>query len=315
MTNPTAIDINYINERALSDASAFVEECEDAYSATVSRTARTIADNLRDSSIVLLAGPSGSGKTTTAKRLDDDLTLLGINTHTISLDDYFLSPRLDSGPKTPNGAPDFESPECIDWTLLNAHFTALERGETVEIPHFSFSMQGRDPNKAKQLRLGRDEIAIFEGIHALSTRVTDVHPRAFRLFISAASDFTSDDRIVFQKEWTRLVRRAIRDSLFRGADALMTLGMWADVRRGEELYITPFKDSAHMQLNTTIPYEICAMRDLALDVFGKHTNAAAQLPDLLGILDALPSFAPIDATLVPPHSILREFFGGGKYEY
>ena len=42
----------------------------------------------------------------------------------------------------------------------------------------------------------------------------------------------------------RLTRRAVRDYNFRGTEVAQTLEMWANVRRGEKLYISPFKNKA-----------------------------------------------------------------------
>ncbi|MDR2615451.1 MAG: nucleoside kinase, partial [Oscillospiraceae bacterium] len=253
-----------INGRIRADAPGFAEECESAFDGKIMLAAQAVAENTRRSPIVLLSGPSGSGKTTTAKRIEDALETLGIRSHSVSLDDYFLPQRENAFPRAPDGTPDFESPMCIDWPLLNEHFDVLSRGGEVILPRFSFAAQGRVAPRRGPLRLGRGEIVIFEGIHALNTLVTDTHPDAFKLYISARSD-TADDNgvIVFKGTWTRLVRRAIRDSLFRATDAPATLAMWANIRRGEKAHISPFKGSADLILDTAIAYEIPALRELA----------------------------------------------------
>ena len=45
----------------------------------------------------------------------------------------------------------------------------------------------------------------------------------------------------FKGTWMRLTRRAVRDYNFRGTGVGETMDMWANVRRGEKLYISPFK--------------------------------------------------------------------------
>ncbi|MDR0904602.1 MAG: nucleoside kinase [Oscillospiraceae bacterium] len=310
-----ALDLGYINERIRSDAEGYVEECEAEYAAKIHKAAVSIADNIRKSPLVLLSGPSGSGKTTTAKRIDDALKVLGINAHNVSLDDYFISPKTYGMPRTPEGDPDFESPDCIDWPLLNTHFDGLETQCEIHIPHFSFSLQRRVAARAEPMCLNSDEIAIFEGIHALNTRITGRHPDAFKLYISARSDTLLDGKLVFKGTWTRLVRRAIRDDLFRASDASVTLAMWANVRRGEKAYISPFKDSADLQLDTAIGYEIPAMRDLAREVFAKAPQGAERYDELTDLLASLDAYADFDTSLVPPVSMIREFIGGGIYKY
>ena len=48
----------------------------------------------------------------------------------------------------------------------------------------------------------------------------------------------------------RLARRAVRDYNFRGTGVAETLDMWANVRRGEKLYISPFKHRADITSST-----------------------------------------------------------------
>jgi uridine kinase len=310
-----AYQLGYINERLRSDAPGFVAECEAQYADKVTLAAREIADNRQRSPIVLLSGPSGSGKTTTAKRICDELGKCGLTARTVSLDDYFLSPKLMNAPRTPEGDVDFESPECIDWSLLNEHFDMLGRGEEVCIPHFSFAIQSRSVGKYTRMCLSNNEVVIFEGIHALSDRVTATHPLAYKLYISARSDIEDAGRAVFKGTWARIVRRVIRDDTFRGADALVTMSMWANVRRGEKAHISPFKNSANMRLDTLIPYEPAAMREHAERIFGGAPPRIERFDQVRAILAALPLFEDFDASLIPGESILREFIGGGKYDY
>ena len=310
-----AFDLRYINDRVRSDPVGFVAECEAGYSAKIDRAAEAIANNMRHSPLVLLSGPSGSGKTTTAKRITDALFARGIKSHNVALDDYFLSARVEGMPRTPEGEPDFESPDCIDWTLLNKHFDDLEHGLPIRVPHFSFSLQTRVAPRPEPLLLGGSEIAIFEGIHALNTRITERHPTAFKLYISARSNTMLDDKLAFKGTWTRLVRRTIRDNLFRAADASVTLGMWANVRRGEKKYISPFKNSANLQLDTAIAYEIPAMREIAKNAFLKAPTGSERYEELNALLESLDLYADFDTSLTPANSLLREFFGGGVYSY
>lgn len=308
-------ELSYINERISADAAGFVAECEAEYHDKVALAARMISENVKKSPLVLLSGPSGSGKTTTAQKVTEALSLLGIKSQSVALDHYFL-PRDEARlPVTPEGEPDFESPLCIDWALLNSHFSELDDGREVLIPYFSFVKQARDVSKAKPLRLKKDEIVIFEGIHALNSLITEQHPEAFKLYISARSDTYDGETLVFKGTWKRLVRRVIRDDLFRGADPMATISMWANVRRGEKSYISPFKDTADLKLDTSMPYEVAAMRDIATEIFSKAPNGAERYDELTWLLSSLRLFADFDSTLIPADSVLREFIGGGVYKY
>lgn len=115
---------------------------------------------------VLLSGPSGSGKTTTALKIEEELQRRGVNSHAVAMDNYFKTLNHKTAPRTPEGDIDYESPLCMDMELLDQHFTALSKGEEVIIPKFEFVRQMRNDSRGTPLRLGKNEIAIFEGIHA-----------------------------------------------------------------------------------------------------------------------------------------------------
>jgi uridine kinase len=310
-----AYSLSEINSRAASDPGEFIAACDAVYYQKIAQAADKIADNLKHSPIVLLSGPSGSGKTTTAMKIEEELTRRGIRTHTISMDNYFRTMNPKTAPRTPEGDVDYESPLCMDMELLNEHFTRLTKGEKILVPKFEFARQMRILKASKTLRLGKDEIAIFEGIHALNDDITGAHPEAFKLYISARSNIMDGDQMVFKGTWMRLMRRTVRDHLFRGTAAMETLKMWANVRRGEKLYISPFKDKADLQFDTSFPYEVSVLGGMAGDLFDAVPEGTERFEELHSIIPALEHFVKIDPALLAPDSLLREFIGGGVYEY
>ena len=80
---------------------------------------------------VAVMGPSGSGKTTTALKIEEKLEEMGIHTHTVSLDNYFLTLDPETAPRNREGEIDFESPFFLDLDLLNRHFRLLDKGEVI----------------------------------------------------------------------------------------------------------------------------------------------------------------------------------------
>ena len=78
-----------INQTLCADAVAFVRECEADYARQLTAIADYIAAHRDTCPIVLLSGPSGSGKTTTARMLEAELDRRGLETHTLSQDNYF----------------------------------------------------------------------------------------------------------------------------------------------------------------------------------------------------------------------------------
>lgn len=304
-----------LNEWSSRDPEGLIRKAGEDYSKRISDAADAICGNLPSSPIVLLSGPSGAGKTTTARRIEDELKRRGINTHTVSMDNYFNSLDLRTCPRTPEGEVDYESPKLMDISLLNEHFAALSRGEEIHVPYFMFARQKRSTSRFTPMRLGDNEVAIFEGIHALNDLITDKNPKAFTLYISADSEILYPDGSVFKPEWVRLVRRVVRDNNFRGASAEYTLSLWANVMRGEREHITPFIGKAKLRLDSSLLYELPVLRGHALPLLRAFTEDHAGYDEVDKIAPLLRELVPIASELVPPDSLLREFIGGGIYEY
>jgi uridine kinase len=231
------------------------------------------------------------------------------------MDDYFKTVDPNTSPRTPDGALDLESPLCLDMELLNKHFTMLSKGEKIFVPKYEFSRQMRVTEPSKSIRLKKDEIVVFEGIHALNDMITDVHPEAFKLYISARSNVEFNDTVVFKSTWFRLVRRMVRDYNFRGADPKYTMSMWANVRRGEKANISPFKHKANFQFDSSFPYELAVMNETATKLFQSVPDGIERSDELKQVLPALQLFGVIDEKYVAPNAMIREFIGGGIYEY
>ncbi len=310
-----AYDLHTINQAIRSDPKGFLEECDASYQAKIDAAAEQIIRNLPRSPLVLLSGPSGSGKTTTAMKIDDALEKRGVITQTISMDNYFITVSPEATPRTPEGSYDFESPLCMDMELLNAHFDALEAGRKIRIPHYDFCRQMRDTSRCTTLHLKENEVAVFEGIHALNDDIAGRHPEASKIYISARSNITDGDRLVFKGTWMRLTRRAVRDLNFRGSDISVTLAQWANVRRGEKLYISPFKHRANIVLDSSLPYEVSVMKNYALPLFEAVPAENPRRRELLDMIEAFRELETVDPSLVHPDSLIREFIGGGSYHY
>ncbi len=310
-----AYSLSQINDAVRSDPQGFVQESDEAYNRKIEAAARKIADNLSRSRIVLLSGPSGSGKTTTAKKIEEKLKEMGINSHAVAMDNYFKTVDPETAPRNREGQIDYESPFCMDMDLLNRHFAALDRGEKILIPKFEFARQMRSDIKSQPLQLGKDEIAIFEGIHALNDDIAGRHPEATKLYISARSNINEGSALRFKGTWMRLTRRAVRDYNFRGTEVTQTLDMWANVRRGEKLYISPFKNKANIVFDSSLPYEVSVMKHYAVPILRSVPEENERHSELLDLVRSFEHFEGIDPELVAKDSLLREFIGGGSYKY
>ena len=302
-----------LNEAVRSDPGAFARECDAAFAKKVENAAGRIAEHRRESRVILLSGPSGSGKTTTALKIEERLRNMGIETHTISMDDYFKTMDPETAPRNRYGEIDFESPFFLDVDILNRHFAMLDRGETIHVPKYEFARQMRSDIMSQPLRLGPDDLAIFEGIHALNDIIVGKNPHAFRLYIAARSNLVDDDgNIVFQHAWLRLCRRLVRDYQFRGCDAGFTLKLWDNVCRGEKLYISPYKENAHIMFDSSLAFEFAVLKPVVVPLLEAIPAGKYAVVD-----DMLRGFARIEAMdekYVAPDSLAREFLGGSTYD-
>ena len=285
--------LSQINAAIRSDPKGFADECDEAYTRKVESAARRIAAHRSKSHIILLSGPSGSGKTTTALKVEEALRNMGIETHTVSMDNYFNTFDPETAPRNRDGDVDYESPFCLDIDLLNRHFAMVDRGETIHIPKYEFARQMRSDTLSQPMRLGPDEMAIFEGIHARSSFV-DV-----------------DGTVVFQHPWLRLCRRIVRDFKFRGSDARFTLKLWPNVRRGEKLYISPYKEHADIMFDSSMAFSAAALKPFVVPLLEELPAGLYPVAD--DILRAYERIEPLDERYISPHSLAREFIGGSAY--
>jgi len=263
--------------------------------------------------IVLIAGPSSSGKTTFANRLSIQLRVLGFQTSIISMDDYYLN-RADA-PLDENGAKNFESPEALDIELFSSQMKSLVAGHTVKIPVYNFR-KGRRDDHSRPLSVGDKHILLIEGIHGLNPKITASIPREFkhRIYISALTSLNIDDHNRIPTTDTRLIRRIVRDRLFRGASAVETIGMWPSVRAGEEDYIFPYQESCDSMFNSGLIYELGVMKDIAKPLLEGVGRGVPEYAEALRLNKFLSYFVGIQADDIPPNSILREFIGGSCFK-
>lgn len=308
-----AYSLTRLNEQVRSDPRGFAEECDAHYARKVALAAQRIAEHRSASRIVLLSGPSGSGKTTTALKIEKQLRRMGVKTHTVSMDNYFKTLDPETAPRNRQGEIDFESPFFLDVDLLSRHFAMLDRGQTIHVPKYEFARQMRSDILSQPLHLGADELAIFEGIHALNDIIVGRNPKAFKLYISARTDLVDDGgTVVFRHEWLRLCRRIVRDNQFRGSGAESTMKLWSNVRRGEKLYISPYKENADEMFNSALAFEFAALKPAAVPLL--QALSTEKYPVVEEILQGFARIVPMDGAFVAPDSLAREFLGGSTYD-
>ena len=276
-----------------------------------------IADKIaqkRDVKMVLIAGPSSSGKTTFAQRLGLQLKINGLKPVTISVDNYFVE-RPDT-PRDENGEYDFENIEAIDLELFNNHLTALLNGETIECPEFDFSV-GTKRYKGKTMHLAKDEILVIEGIHCLNDKLTAQIPKEnkYKVYISDLTVLNMDRLNRISTTDTRLIRRIVRDFQFRNYSASHTLNSWPKVNRGERKNIFPYQETADSIFNTSLIYEIAALKNIAMPLLQEIPKDKREHAEAVRLVNILKYFESIPSEYIPANSLLKEFLGGGYFEY
>ncbi len=271
-----------------------------------------IADQIcsdKDIKIVLIAGPSSSGKTTFAERLSIQLKVNGKKTHSISLDDYFVD--REKTPKDEYGNYDFDTIDALDKDLFNEHLLSLINGKEVQIPVFNFK-KGKREFTRPATKLSKEHIIIIEGIHGLNEALTNHIPpkNKFRIYISALTQLNIDSHNRISTTDSRLIRRIVRDSRYRGHDALKTIKLWNNVRKGEEKYIFPFQENADVMFNSSLVYELAVLKKYAVELIEKITKDSEYYSERQRLIKFLSYFKTIDdEKSIPYTSILREFIG------
>lgn len=302
--------LKYINHRAECDAEAFVNDCEEHYHRQLHLVADQIAANCKRKPVVLLNGPSSSGKTTTNDRLGRILELAGIHAHMISMDDYYrTSGTYDIPFDKENGVNDLESPECMDLDLLRDHLTRLVAGEEIMVPRFDFETRTSHRNE-RPVQLHKDEIVMIEGIHAFNPVIMgDLEKHATSVYLSVASVLLTDRNVRIEPHMLRFLRRAMRDSLFRSSPVEYTLKQWNSVRRGERLYISPYRGQADLTVDTYLPYETNILMQYLSEKLQVEEKMLEQA-DLAPLSAILDKVSPIDyKPYMPEDSVLHEFIG------
>lgn len=264
--------------------------------------------------IVLIAGPSSSGKTTSTKRLAIQLMTNLIVPKMISLDDYFVNREVT--PRDETGDYDYESLHALDLERLNSDLTRLLAGEVVNIPTYSFEL-GRRVERAKPLKLDKNDVLLIEGIHGLNPELTaSINPdEVYKVYVSALTTLKIDNHNWISTSDNRLLRRIVRDNKYRRTSALDTIRRWPSVRRGEEKWIFPFSENADATFDSSLIFELGVMKNYADPILRDVPRDDEAYAEAYRLLRLLSYFEPIPADQIPTTSLLREFLGGSSFRY
>jgi len=299
-----------------------VRESDNAYEEDLATAAEMIKGRGKDLKIVIIAGPSSSGKTTTTIKLSEQLRKMGLSLVALNVDNYFFD--LELHPKDEFGDYDFETPQALDLELINDHLVCLIAGEEVWVPHYDFKTGKRHDN-ATPMQIGPNDIILIDSLHGLFPEMTQgvADERKFKLYIETLLQMKGPEGRFIRWTDLRLMRRMERDATYRAYDRRRTLEHWHYVRSSELINIIPQIKTADYIVNSALPYELPIMRVRLIAYFEKWVEEYRDDPLQVDafiraerVYKLLKSVTPVeDESAIPLTSLLREFIGGGCYEY
>jgi uridine kinase len=299
-----------------------VHESEAAYEDDVATATELITERRDEIKMVIVSGPSSSGKTTTTIKLEERLKRRGLKFTTLNVDNYFFDRELH--PIDEFGDPDWETPQALNLSLINAHLKRLLQGEEVLIPFYDFKISKSFPDRTP-FKVAQDEILLIDSLHGLYPQMSEGIPDEikFKLYLEPLLQMKGPNgRYV---RWTdlRLIRRMLRDAVHRSHKPQGTLEHWHYVRSSDLRNIIPYSNTADFIINSGMPYELSLYRVRLLDQFAQWDaqykddplrqdayKRASRLHKVLRAVEPVEDDSP-----VPADSVLREFIGGSMYEH
>ena len=219
-------------------------------------------------------------------------------TNVADIDDFFK--QIPRNPRFLNAAARQFTHEDVTGLLeMLGTPTKVERGGRV----FPESDKASDVTRA--LDRGMRDAGV---VISLNTQVAHVRQAegGFDVELTQGGTLRAKSGAVVTPAKLRLMRRLVRDRLFRGSDVDNTLERYLSVSRGERSHITPFSLNAEERINTFLPYEFAVYGGLLRDVVEKLPEDIAEL---------VREISPVPASVSPIDSLVREVCGGSIYEY
>ena len=176
--------------------------------------------------VIGIAGGTGSGKTTVVNNIIRSLPQGEVAV--LPQDAYYR----DSShiPPQERSKINFDEPAAIEWDLLERQLAALRRGETIQMPTYSYLTCTRQPETGT---IEPRDVVLVEGILIL-TQPSLRDALDVKVFVDADAD-------------DRLIRVISRDCIERGRTPQMVIDRYEAVLKPmHELYIEPSKRYADL---------------------------------------------------------------------
>ena len=195
--------------------------------------------------IIGITGGTGSGKTTIINKINKlfDQSNIGL----LSSDSYYKDNSNLKFSERDNL--NYDTPDAIDFDLLNSHIKILKTGQDINVPQYSFSTHLRLKNSTL---FKPKKILIIEGILILSD-ITLKGQINYNVFLDCSRD-------------TRLKRRLERDISERGRNREDIIKLFENrLDKMHRNYVEPIKKECNLILNTENSTKI----DILIDIIKK----------------------------------------------
>ena len=195
--------------------------------------------------IIGITGGTGSGKTTIVNKVKNlfDQSDVGF----LSSDSYYKDNSNLNFSK--RDKLNYDTPDAIDFDLLNSHIKILKTGQDINVPQYSFSTHLRLKNSTL---FKPKKILIIEGILILSN-ITLKGQINYNVFLDCSRD-------------TRLKRRLERDISERGRNREDIIKLFENrLDKMHRNYVEPIKKECNLILNTENNTKI----DILIDIIKK----------------------------------------------
>jgi len=277
-----------------------INVCEQEHTDSIDKLYKSIVE--KGSRVILVTGPSSSGKTSVSNLLSKKFEIPPL---VLSIDDFWYG--SDEIERSDDDIKLFESIAGVNVKLLNECIYSLLRYEPTNIPRFDF-VTARNIKDHKVVTLRVNQEIILEGTHAFNEALMPEldHKEKFKVYAHVGTDMQLENGATISGRDIRLIRRSVRDQLYRGASIARTQTLWGNVVTHEKESIIPYMSAADGVFDSFLSYEPCVIKSY-LDRFLSETEDTNYTKYIRSLNEKLKSFGNIDENLVPKESVLKEF--------
>lgn len=288
----------------------YVSLCEADFEARLDDVVERIMklDGLK---LIGLSGPTCSGKTTLSDKLVRNFSEIGRRVHIISIDNFYYPQAYlkERSERLGLETIDYESIDTIDFEELRECIVEIFSDAETVVPVYDF-VKGK-VTEFEKIEHNPSDIFIIEGIQAVYPRITALLKQYnyCSMVICPLSSLTCNG-VEHQPNDIRLMRRIVRDYLFRGASPEETLYLWSSVRANEDANIFPYIKDCDYVVDSTMPFELNILAPYLRRILAEVSTDSKYRPIADGILESVKGIEGIDsAKYIVGESLYREFVG------